>query len=242
MRHRVTLGSATPVFFSSDLVVSAHYSSKKIEVRLWPFDYDGLLVFSWTDPFAVSLPGDICPRHVMLLTHPVQHGIVPERNALPRQADAILSGYDEDISSIRDGFLWGISDPGFSLMRHVVTARSAKPVYCGAHDRRQFSPRPEYRFDTRAPNSFLEQARLSILSWNPGPRRGMEGAIEEHIAGKWHVIALQEATEFLEHESPSPSLTALVALSCLTVSTAIEDEECLFRFFFCCQHVHLCRH
>ena len=127
----------------------------------------------------------------------------------------------------------GISDPGFSLMRHVVTARSAKPVYCGAHDRSQFSPRPEYRFDTREPNSFLE-ARLGISSWNPGPRRGMEGAIEEHVAGKWHVIALQEATEYLEHESTSPSLIALVALSCLTVTTSIEDwsEECLFRFFF----------
>ena len=26
------------------------------------------------------------------------------------------------------------------------------------------------------------------------------GAIEEHIAGKWHIIALQEAIEYLQHE------------------------------------------
>ena len=30
--------------------------------------------------------------------------------------------------------------------------------------------------------------------------RGREGAIEEHITGKWHVIALQEAIEHLQHE------------------------------------------
>ena len=38
------------------------------------------------------------------------------------------------------------------------------------------------------------------MSWNPGPRRGKEGAIEEHIAGKWHIIALQEAIEYLDHD------------------------------------------
>ena len=33
-----------------------------------------------------------------------------------------------------------------------------------------------------------------------GPRRGKEGAIENHIAVKWHIIALQEASEHLEHD------------------------------------------
>ena len=42
--------------------------------------------------------------------------------------------------------------------------------------------------------------RVSILSWNPGPRRGKPGAIEKHTAGKWHFIALQEAIEYLQHE------------------------------------------
>ena len=37
------------------------------------------------------------------------------------------------------------------------------------------------------PNRLLEQTPISILSWNPGPRRGREGAIEELIAGKWYV-------------------------------------------------------
>ena len=36
------------------------------------------------------------------------------------------------------------------------------------------------------------------MSGSPGPRRGKEGAIEKHIAGKWHIIALQEAIEYLK--------------------------------------------
>ena len=73
------------------------------------------------------------------VVHPVQYGIVPERIALPRPHDEILSGYDEDVSSIRDvKTVWRISDPGLLLMRHVVIAGSAKPDYRGAHDRRQF--------------------------------------------------------------------------------------------------------
>ena len=37
-------------------------------------------------------------------------------------------------------------------------------------------------------------------SANPGPWRGKEGAIEKHIAVKWHVIALHEAIEYLQHD------------------------------------------
>ena len=43
------------------------------------------------------------------------------------------------------------------------------------------SARPtKYRFDNSVPNRLLEQTRISILGWNPGPRRGTPGAIEEH--------------------------------------------------------------
>ena len=44
------------------------------------------------------------------------------------------------------------------------------------------------------------QKRLSIYNWNPGPRRGKEDAIENQIAGKWHIVTLQEASEYVEHE------------------------------------------
>ena len=46
----------------------------------------------------------------------------------------------------------------------------------------------------------LVQKRLSIYIWNQGPRRGKEVAFEKRIAGKWHVITLQEAIEYVDHD------------------------------------------
>ena len=75
-------------------------------------------------------------RAVPEVVHPVQYGIVPERIALRRPDDKILSGYDEDVSSTRDGYpTWGVSDPGSTLFRHLVSAGSANPVLRDAHDR-----------------------------------------------------------------------------------------------------------
>ena len=58
---------------------------------------------------------------------------------------------------------------------------------------KQCQSNPEFSLKRR---TLREQRRLSILSWNPGPWRGKEGAIEKHIAVKWHNIALQEAIEY----------------------------------------------
>ena len=44
------------------------------------------------------------------------------------------------------------------------------------------------------------QQRLSIYSWNPGLRRGKEDASERQIEGRWHVITLQEASEYVDHD------------------------------------------
>ena len=52
------------------------------------------------------------------------------------------------------------------------------------------------RFATRS----TVQRRLSIYNWNPGPRRGKEDAFEQQIAGRWHIITLQEASEYVYHE------------------------------------------
>ena len=39
-----------------------------------------------------------------------------------------------------------------------------------------------------------------MYNWNPGPRRGKEGAIEKQIAWKWHIITLQEAIGYVDHD------------------------------------------
>ena len=39
-----------------------------------------------------------------------------------------------------------------------------------------------------------------MYNWNPGPRRGQEGAIEKQIERKWHINTLQESIEYVDHE------------------------------------------
>ena len=44
-----------------------------------------------------------------------------------------------------------------------------------------------------------EAARCSSTK-TPSPRRGKEDAFEKEIAGKWHVITLQETSEYVDHD------------------------------------------
>ena len=85
----------------------------------------------------------------------------------------------------------------FSLRRHIVDANGANPAFREAPVRKHTPSCLKYQFDGDLPNRLAEQRRLC---WNPGLRRGKEGSIEEHIAGKWHIITLQEAIEYLDHE------------------------------------------
>ena len=60
-----------------------------------------------------------------------------------------------------------------------------------------FSDKPlQQKFIHRSP----VQKRLSIYNWNRGPRRGEEDAFEKQIAGRWHVITLQKASEYVDHD------------------------------------------
>ena len=87
------------------------------------------------------------------------------------------------------------------MKRHLVNVKSANPDLRESPDRKHSPTIKEYRFDTDAPNRLTEQKRLSIYNWNPGPRRGKEEeGIEKHIAGKWHIIALQESIEYFDHD------------------------------------------
>ena len=83
---------------------------------------------------------------------------------------------------------WVKTDPQTILNRHVVEAPARKhsPSSSGNH--------------LHVPNRAAEQTRLSVYFWNPGARRGKAGAIESHIAVKWHIITSQEAIEYLEHD------------------------------------------
>ena len=83
---------------------------------------------------------------------------------------------------------------------HTVDNRKVHAEFREASARRHVTSSQEYHFDNDVPNGSPVQKRLSIYNWNPGPRRGREGATEKQIAGKWHIIALQEAIEYVDHE------------------------------------------
>ena len=92
------------------------------------------------------------------------------------------------------------TDPDVTLVRHMVDVQKAVTEFREASARRHDTSSQVYRFDNNVPNRSPVQKRLSIHNWNPGPRRENEDAIEKQIAGKWHVITLQEAIEYVDHD------------------------------------------
>ena len=81
----------------------------------------------------------------------------------------------------------------------MVDIQKAIAEFREASARRHDTSSQGYHFEN-APDRSLVQKRLSIYNWNPGTPRGKEGAFERQIAGKWHVVTLQEAIEYVDHE------------------------------------------
>ena len=93
-----------------------------------------------------------------------------------------------------------MTDPDATLARHMVDVQKATADFREASERRHDTSSQTYRFNTNLPDRSPVQKRLSIYNWNPGPRRGKEDAFEKQIAGRWHVITLQEASEYVDHD------------------------------------------
>ena len=92
------------------------------------------------------------------IVHLIQHGTAPKRLLLPHSDTEILSHTDDDISPIRDGYTaWVMSDATTTRQRHMACKGCAVPAFRKAHERRNPSPQPKYRFDTSVPNRLLEQ-------------------------------------------------------------------------------------
>ena len=141
------------------------------------------------------------PRPRCSFIRPKQLSPFPERMKLPFSSDEILSGYEDIVSSGTDQFItWVKTDPDVTLVRHMVDVQKAVADFREASERRHDTSSQAYRFDKNVPNRSLVQKRLSIYNWNPGPRRGKEDAFEKQIGGKWHVITLQEAIEYVDHD------------------------------------------
>ena len=197
-------------------------SFKKAYVEDW--------VFQITDPSDFSLPGgegDIIPEtpkvtlpvsssqreapkpevsacaqeHIEAPLPPFQPRPTCERLELPFSSDATLSGFEDLHLPSSDQFtMWGKMTSDEFLTEHVVDIRRIAADFRDAFETIQASSSQASRVNKLFSSQSPVQKRLSVYNWNPGPRRGTEGAIEKHIAGQWHLITLQEVSDFVEHE------------------------------------------
>ena len=96
--------------------------------------------------------------------------------------------------------MWGKMTSEEILAEHVVDIHRIAADFRDAFERIQTSWAQTCRVNKLFSSQSLMQKRLSVYNWNPGPRRGTEGDIEKQIAGKWHLITQQEASDNVEHE------------------------------------------
>ena len=82
----------------------------------------------------------------------------------------------------------------------MVDVQKTTTDFREASERRHDTPSQTIRFNKSISNRSPVQKRLSIYNWNRGPRRGKEDAFEKQIAGRWHVITLQEASEYVDND------------------------------------------
>ena len=99
-------------------------------------------------------------------THPMQHSPFPERLKLPYPDEEILSGYEEDVSFIRDGYTtWEKADFNTILERHAVDTRKTLTEFRQASARRHDKSSQEYHIDSNVRYRSSVQKRLSIYNW-----------------------------------------------------------------------------
>ena len=84
------------------------------------------------------------------------------------------------------------------LALHMVDKTHALAAYREASERKPDSSKQKLLLDRSDAVQPERQVRLSVYNWNPGPRRGNADAFVKQIAGKWHIITLQEATDYID--------------------------------------------
>ena len=80
--------------------------------------------------------------------------------------------------------MWGKMNYQEILAEHVVDIHKVVLDFRDAFERNQSSSSQTHGVNKYFSSQSLTQRRLSIYSWNPGPRRGTEDAIENQIAGE----------------------------------------------------------
>ena len=141
------------------------------------------------------------PRDQAIFTHPLPTCAVPERLKSPFTDCDLRSGYEDDVTTRNDFFtFWARIKPEDLLALHMVDAQRAAAEYREASERKSDTSSSVHQTDKRATGRSARQRRLSVYKWNPGHRRGDEDAFAKQIAGKWHIITLREASDYVDHD------------------------------------------
>ena len=97
--------------------------------------------------------------------------------------------------------MWRKMSPHEVFAEHVVDSHKVVADFRDAFERKQSSSSSQtYGVNKDFSSQSLVQRRLSIYNWNPGPLRGREDAFEKQIAEKWHIVTLQEASDYVDHD------------------------------------------
>ena len=112
-----------------------------------------------------------------------------------------MSGYEKLDSPGNDLFTsWANLSEREILGEYMVDIEKATAEFREAFDRRDTISYHLKSFRKRFATRSIVQRRLNIYNWNSGPRREKEDAFEQQIAGRWHIITLQEASEDVYYE------------------------------------------
>ena len=179
--------------------VTSYYSQECVDSK-WPMSKDAALPplglsstpqSSWqtyTEPVTPDNPWVLRPHvpgppdepltlkpYVPRIIHNIQYRPPPQRLQPYRSDHEILTNFDDDVSSTRNGFTaWVESDAAVTRSRHLANSSPSGTalVFRKASEKKSMSQLLEYQFDNRKPNRQQEHTRISILSWSSGPRRG----------------------------------------------------------------------
>ena len=152
-------------------------SFKKAYVEDW--------VFQITDPSDISLRGG--QGDVILETPKVSLPVSSSQREAPKP----------EVSTCAQEHVEAPLPP---LQPRSTCERLELPFSCDAFERIQASSSLASGVNKFFSCQSPMQKRLSVYNWNPGPRRGGKNATEKQVAGKWHLITLQEAADYVEYE------------------------------------------
>ena len=120
---------------------------------------------------------------------------------LPFSNEVILPVHEELDSSGNDLFTsWAKLSEREILVEHMLDIEKAAAEFREVSERKPSTSSHKNSSCQHLATRSIAQRRLSIYNWNPGPRRVKEDAFEQQITGKWYVITLQEASEYVDHE------------------------------------------